>query len=43
MVIVQGQAGLPDGAKISIEGAEEEEDKAAPDEKKGDAKESQKK
>lgn len=42
MVIVQGQAGLPDGAKISIE-TEEDEDNAAPDEKKDDAKESEKK
>jgi len=42
MVIVQGQAGLPDGAKISIANAEDE-DHAAPDEKKGDAKESEKK
>lgn len=36
MVIVQGQAGLPDGAKISMETGEEEEDTAAPDKKKGD-------
>jgi RND family efflux transporter MFP subunit len=43
MVIVQGQAGLPDGAKISIETGEEEEEKAAPDEKKDDAKGSEKK
>ena len=42
MVIVQGQAGLPDGAKISIESGEDE-DNAATDEKKDDAKESEKK
>jgi RND family efflux transporter MFP subunit len=42
MVIVQGQAGLPDGAKISIENGEDEAN-AEPDEKKGDAKESEKK
>jgi len=42
MVIVQGQAGLPDGAKIMIE-TDEDEDAAAPDEKKDDAKESEKK
>jgi hypothetical protein len=42
MVIVQGQAGLPDGAKISIESGEDE-DNAATDEKEDDAKESEKK
>jgi RND family efflux transporter MFP subunit len=42
MVIVQGQAGLPDGAKISMESGEDE-DNAAPDEKKDNAKESEKK
>ena len=42
MVIVQGQAGLPDGAKIMIE-TDEDEDAAAPDEKKDDAKEREKK
>ena len=42
MVIVQGQAGLPDGAKITME-AEEDEDNAAPDEKKDEDKESEKK
>ncbi len=42
MVIVQGQAGLPDGAKISTESGEDE-DEAATDEKKDDAKESEKK
>jgi HlyD family secretion protein len=42
MVIVQGQAGLPDGAKIMI-GTDEDEDAAAPDEKKDDAKEREKK
>jgi RND family efflux transporter MFP subunit len=42
MVIVQGQAGLPDGAKIMIE-TDEDEDAAAPDEKKDEAKESEKK
>jgi hypothetical protein len=41
-VIVQGQAGLPDGAKISVETGEDE-DKAAPDEKKDDEKEDEKK
>jgi RND family efflux transporter MFP subunit len=42
MVIVQGQAGLPDGAKISLESGEDE-DNEAPGEKKDDAKESEKK
>jgi hypothetical protein len=42
MVIVQGQTGLPDGAKVSIE-TEEDEDTAAPDEKADDTKESDKK
>jgi hypothetical protein len=42
MVIVQGQAGLPDGAKISVETGEDE-DTAAPDEKKNDAKGTEKK
>jgi hypothetical protein len=42
MVIVQGQAGLPDGAKITME-AEEDEDNAATDEKKDEDKESEKK
>jgi RND family efflux transporter MFP subunit len=42
MVIVQGQAGLPDGAKITIETGEDE-DNAASDDKKDDAKESEKK
>jgi RND family efflux transporter MFP subunit len=42
MVIVQGQAGLPDGAKIAIE-SDEDEDNAASDEKKDNAKESEKK
>ena len=42
MVIVQGQAGLPDGATITIE-AGENEDNATPDEKKDDTKESEKK
>ena len=42
MVIVQGQAGLPDGAKITME-ADEDEDNAAPDEKKDEDKESEKK
>ena len=42
MVIVQGQAGLPDGAKITIE-TDEDDDAAATDEKKGDEKESEKK
>jgi len=42
MVIVQGQAGLPDGAKISVE-TDEDDEKAAPDEKKDDEKESGKK
>ena len=42
MVIVQGQAGLPDGAKIRME-ADEDEDTAAPDEKKDEDKESEKK
>ena len=37
MVIVQGQAGLPDGAKITIE-TDEDDDAAATDEKKGDEK-----
>jgi multidrug efflux pump subunit AcrA (membrane-fusion protein) len=41
MVIVQGQAGLPDGAKISIESGEDEDNAA--DEKKEDAKEEEKK
>jgi hypothetical protein len=41
-VIVQGQAGLPDGAKIAVESGEDE-DNAASDEKKDDAKESEKK
>jgi hypothetical protein len=41
-VIVQGQAGLPDGAKISVE-TSEDEDKAAPGEKKDEAKETDKK
>jgi RND family efflux transporter MFP subunit len=39
MVIVQGQTGLPDGAKISME-TEADEDSAAPDEKKDEPKES---
>ena len=43
MVIVQGQAGLPDGAKVSIAAAEHEEENAAPDEKKDDTKESEQK
>src|SRR5262245_14769504 len=42
MVVVQGQTGLPDGAKIAIE-SDEDEDNAASDEKKDDAKESEKK
>jgi RND family efflux transporter MFP subunit len=42
MVIVRGLAGLPDGAKITIE-SDEDEDNAASDEKKDDAKESEKK
>jgi RND family efflux transporter MFP subunit len=42
MVIVQGQAGLPDGAKITIETGEDE-DNAASDDKKDDVKESEKK
>ena len=41
MVIVQGQAGLPDGAKISIEPTEDGD--KAPDEKKDEAKETEKK
>jgi hypothetical protein len=42
LVIVQGQAGLPDGAKISVD-TSEDGDKAAPDEKKDEAKETEKK
>jgi RND family efflux transporter MFP subunit len=42
MVIVQGQAGLPDGAKITME-SDEDEDNAAADEKKDEDKESEKK
>jgi RND family efflux transporter MFP subunit len=42
MVIVEGHAGLPDGAKITIETAEDE-DNAAPDDKKEDDKEDEKK
>ena len=41
MVIVQGQAGLPDGAKITME-SDEDEDNAAADEKKDEDKESEK-
>ena len=42
MVITQGQAGLPDGAKISIETGEDV-DKTSPDDKKDEAKETEKK
>jgi hypothetical protein len=42
MLIVQGQTGLPDGAKIAIESGEDEDNEAT-DEKKDDEKGREKK
>jgi len=42
MVIVQGQAGLPDGAKISVETGEDEDQAAAEEKKDGEKKDEEK-